>query len=150
MLDLIQPKDIVIDGQTYIISKLPAVAAREILTQYPATAASATLGHFFKNGDYKVNEELTFKLLSYVAVRLENGTAMRLISRALIDTYVKSDYPGETLLKIEDEILGYNCSFFQGGRVSTFLKDIAQKLPALISQMLTASLQRSSQKEKPH
>lgn len=150
MIDLIQPKEVEIDGKTYIISKFPAMAGREILTQMPSTAAAATLGHFIKGGDYKLNEDITLKVLNYVAVKLDNGTTQRLISQNLINIYVTSEYPGETLLKIEDEIIGYNCSFFKGGRVSTFLRDIALKLPAWTSRMLTVFLEQSSQKEKPH
>src|SRR5271154_4800343 len=129
MLDLIQPKELEIDGKIYIISKFPALAAREILTQMPSTAAAATIGHFIKGGDYKLNEAITLKIMHYVAVKLDNGTNQRLTSQNLIDVYVTSDFPGETLLKIEDEMLGYNCSFFGGGRVSTFCADIVRKLP---------------------
>lgn len=122
---------------TYILSKFPAIAGREIVAKYPLSAAP-------KLGDYAVNEETMLKLMAYVAVEGPNGP-IQLTTRALVDNHVKS---WETLAKIEIAMMEYNCSFFANGRVSTFFEGIAQKLPTLIQKILTDSLRQLSEKSK--
>lgn len=134
---MIQPLDIEIDGKTYILSKFPAVAGREIIAKYP-------VANMPKLGDYGVSEETMLKLMAYVAVRTDGGE-LKLTTRALVDNHVAS---WETLAKLEWEMMQYNCSFFQNGKVSTFLESISQKLPQLIQKTLTDSLQQLSAKNK--
>lgn len=137
---MIEAKRVIIDGKEFILSKFPAVAGREIIAKYPISAIP-------KLGDYKVNEETMLKLMSFVAVSMEPGPReLCLSTTALIDNHVGS---WETLAKIEMAMLEYNCSFFQNGRISTFLDDIAQKLPQWITRMLTDLLPPSSQITKP-
>lgn len=128
-----------IDGKKYYLSKFPAVAGREIIAKYPLTGLP-------KIGDYKVNEETMLKLISFVQVELEGGHKLALSERGLVDNHVPS---WETLAKIEFAMLEYNCSFFQNGRISSLLDDFAQKLPQLISKMLTALSAQSSAQDKP-
>ncbi len=135
---MLEPKEIEIEGKTYIISKFPAVAGREILAKYPTSGLP-------KIGDYAINEETMLKLMCYVAVPQEHGP-LKLTNRALIDNHVKS---WEALAKIEIAMMEYNCSFFQNGRVLSFLNDFAQKLPAWVSKMLIALSQQSSPTGKP-
>ena len=144
MAELIEPleKEITIDGvkRTFIISKLPAIAGREILTGYPMTAMP-------KIGDRKINEELMLKLISYVAIKTgPEGHTQRLSTRDLIDNHVPS---WEMLMHLEKEMITYNCSFFRDGRLSTFLSESVQKLPQWISKTLTASLAQLSPAEQP-
>lgn len=136
---MIEPIEKDIDGKTYILTKFPAVAGREIIALYPMSGLP-------KIGDYKVNEETMLKLMKYVHVKLQNGQSLALGSRDLIDNHVTS---WETLAKIEMAMMEYNCSFFQDGRLSTFLNDTAQKIPAWISKILTAFSAQSSQADKP-
>lgn len=136
---MIDPKELIIDDKTYILSKFPAVAGREILAKYPLSGIP-------KLGDYTVNEETMLKLMTHVAVQV-GDTTLRLTSRALVDNHVKS---WEVLAKIEIAMLEYNCSFFQNGRVSRFFDDIAQKLPTWISKMLMGLSEQLSRAEKPH
>lgn len=138
MADLIEAKEVIINEKIYVISKVPAIPGREIFTQYLPSAAP-------KIGDYKINEQLMLKLLSYVAV-INEGSYLRLTTQALIDNHVAN---WETLMKIEAAMIEYNCSFFQNGRASTFLGGIAQKLPQWITKTLTDSLERLSQVDKP-
>lgn len=139
MTGLIEPKEMLIDGKTFIFSKFPAIAGREIIANYPLSGMP-------KLGDYKVNEETMVKLMNYVAVYLDGGSSqLRLSNRALIDNHVSS---WETLAKIEVGMLEYNCSFLQNGRVSTLLNDIAQKIPTWISKISTAFLAQLSQMGK--
>jgi hypothetical protein len=135
---MIEPKEIEIDGKTFIISKFPAIAGREIITQYLPSAAP-------KIGDYKNNEALMLKLMSYVGVTIASGNIVQLSTQALVNNHVGS---WETLMKLEAAMLEYNCSFFQNGLISGFFGDIAQKLPQWISKILTDSLAQLSQKEK--
>lgn len=140
---LIQPKSVVIDGQKFILSKFPATVGREIITQYPISAIP-------KLGDYKRNEELMFKLMAFVGKKLEGREEpMMLGNQALIDNHISTEFPGDTLLKIEAQMIEYNSGFFQIGRLSTFFGSIAQKLPQWISKILTDSLVSLSQMEKP-
>ena len=148
MLNLIEPKEVTITTQagtekTYIFSKIPAIPAREIITQYPISSIP-------KLGDYKVNEQIMFKLLSYVSVKTETGDGkdheIRLTSQALINNHVPD---WETLARIEMGMMEYNCSFFQKGVVSTFLEAIAQKVPPAISKILMGLQAQSSPKDVP-
>ena len=134
---MIDPKEIIVDGKTFIISKFPAVAGREIIAKYPLSGMP-------KLGDYKINEETMLKLMGYVAVNLGNGK-IALSTPALIDNHTGS---WETLCKIEMAMMEYNCSFFQDGRISNFWKDFTEKLPAWILKMWTAFSQQSSRTEK--
>jgi hypothetical protein len=132
---LLQPIDKIINGKRFILSKFPAIAGREIVAQYPFSGMP-------KIGDYKLNEELMLKLMKYVAVAVDGIPPIQLVTRELVDNHV-GDW--ETLAKIEYEMMVYNCSFFSDGRASDFLDGLAQKAEQWISQMLTASLDRSSQ-----
>jgi hypothetical protein len=143
MINFIDPQDFEIDGKVYILSKFPAIAGREIVAKYPISSLP-------KLGEYAVNEETMIKLMAYVGVYTTPDRnperILRLTSRALIDNHVSG---WEILAKIEMAMLEYNCSFFQNGRVSNLLRDFAQKLPALISKILTDSLGQLSPREKP-
>jgi len=137
MLDFLEPKEIIIDDKTFIISKFPAIAGREIISNYPLSGLP-------KVGDYKVNESIMMKLMCFVGV-MKNDVLIKLNSSALIDNQVGS---WETLVKIEAAMLEYNCSFFRDGRASTFLKDAAQNIPAWITKILTGLSAQSSPMEK--
>lgn len=128
-----------VDGRSYILSKFPAVAGREIIAKYPLSGLP-------KVGEYKVNEETMLKLMAYVQVELETGAKLSLNSAALVNNHVPT---WETLAKLEFAMLEYNCSFFQDGRISSLFEDFAQKLPQWISKMLTALSAQSSGQDKP-
>lgn len=136
----LEPKEMQLDGQTFIIHKFPAIAGREIIAKYPLTSIP-------KLGDYGVNEETMLKLMSYVSVPMPGKSLpLPLNNRALIDNHVKS---WETLVKLEGAMLEYNCSFLGNGGISTFLNDIIEKLPAWATKTLMDLSQRSSQTAKP-
>lgn len=125
--------------KAFIISKFPAIAGREIVAKYPLSGMP-------KLGDYAVNEETMIKLMGFVAVNIPGTDApLTLSTRTLIDNHVPD---WETLAKLEIAMLEYNCSFFGNGRASTFFEGIAQKLPSLITKILTDSLQQLSVKNK--
>jgi hypothetical protein len=141
---MIEPKDLPIQGhdgieRVYILTKFPAVAGREIVTQYPLSATP-------KLGDYATNEELMLKIMRHVWVRTQDGKELNLSTRTLVDNHVPD---WEVLAKLEFAMLEYNCSFFANGGASTFLEVTAQKGQAWITQMLTDLLVQLSQKSKP-
>lgn len=140
---MLDPKEITLtlqDGseKTFILSKLPAVAGREIVTQYPVS-------NMPKVGEYQASEAVMLKLMAFVAVKQENGPLM-LTTRALIDNHV-GDW--ETLVQLEWQELQHNVSFFKNGKSLDFLESLKKKLPGLISQMLTDFSARSSPTVKP-
>lgn len=134
----LEKKEIEIQGEKFIISKFPATAGREIIASYPLSAIP-------KLNEYKSNEEIMFKLMRYVAKIVPGGEPIVLENQVLIDNHVKS---WEILVKLEKEMLVYNCSFFQNGRISTILRDFAQNIPTWISKMLMDVLEQFAQMEK--
>ena len=139
---LISPKEIEVNGKTFIISKFPAVAGREIVSVYVSSGMP-------KLGDYKRNEEIMLKLMGYVAVPMASGTPLRLTSQALIDNHVTGEDSWEMLMKLEAEVMSYNCSFFRNGQISNFFDGLTQKAPRWISKILTDLSGQLSQTEKP-
>ena len=139
---MIEPKEIEIttqngEARTYIISKLPAIAGREIVTQYPLTGAP-------KIGEYTANEELMLKMMCYVAIPQESGN-LALSNKGLVNNHIPD---WETLARIEKAMMEYNCSFFAEGKISSFLEDLAAKvLPSIIKTSMDL-LQQSSQADK--
>lgn len=113
--------------KTFLLSKFPAIAGREIITQYPTTAIP-------KIGDYRTNEDLMLKVMAFVGVPLEGGSVIRLDTRALVDNHVPD---WEALMKIEWAMMDYNCAFFRDGRASAFLGSLTNKVLPLITEMLT-------------
>jgi hypothetical protein len=143
MAALLEPKEITVKTQsgvekTFIISKFPAIAGREIITKYPVS-------NMPKVGDYSVSEETMLKLMAFVAVPIADATPQPLSNRALVDNHIPD---WETLCKIEAAMLEYNCSFFGNGLALNFFQGIAQKAQALITQTLTDLSAQSSAKEK--
>jgi hypothetical protein len=136
---LLEPKHVVIDNKAYILSKFPAIAGREIVTQYPLSAIP-------KLGEYKTNQDLMLKIMAYVAVPIKNDEYLQLITEALVNNHVSN---WETLLKLEYAMMEYNCSFFTNGSLSNWLHDLAETLPAWITKILTPLSPQSLQMEKP-
>lgn len=138
---MLEPLDKIIDGKAYVLSKIPAVEGREILTQYPISATP-------KIGDYKVNEVLMYKLLSHVGVRIETmPIPLMLTDKNLINNHVANAI---TLMKLEKEMLDYNFGFFFREKASNFLSVIDQKLPTWITKILMGLSEQSRKaKEQP-
>lgn len=143
MRDLIKELEVVIETEsgpkTYIISRFPAVKGREILAKYPLSSLP-------KLGDYKTNEETMFEAMKYVAVKQPNGSLQRLLTADVIDNHCDS---WETLVKLEKELITYNCSFFRDGRAWNFLDGLTQNLPQLVIKILTGLSGQSSPADKP-
>ena len=129
-----------IDGteKAFLISKFPAIAGREIVTQYP-------ISNIPKVGSYKVSEEIMLKLMCYVGVELEGGTVQMLTTKVLVDNHVPD---WEALGRIEVAMLGHNTSFFLKGKISSFSDTIKANAGQLISSTLTDLLAQLSQQNK--
>lgn len=138
---LLEPKEVEIDGKIFLISKFPAMAGRKIVSQYPITALP-------KVGDYEENEKLSLEMMNYVGVMVEgNPEPLRLSTRSLVDNHAVN---WERVIKLEAALMGYNCSFFENGSLSTFLENILEMLPDWIAEIVTLSLARLSALEKQH
>jgi len=135
---MIEPKEVIIDDRSFILTKFPSIPGREIVALYPTSAMP-------KVGDYKVNEATMLKLMSYVYVQIGDNK-VPLNTEALVNNHTGN---WETLGKVEIAMMEYNCSFFQNGRISTFFEDIAQKLPEWISKMWMALSEQLSRQAKP-
>lgn len=137
---MLEPKEVVVDGKVFVISKFPAVAGRKIMTQYPISAIP-------KVGEYTTNEEMMYLIMTYVAVKnVGSNTELQLVNRDLIDNHVPN---WETLMKLEYLMMEYNCSFLANGKVSSFLESIAEKLPSWITKISTPLSEALSPAEKP-
>lgn len=136
-MELLQPKEIEINGKTYRISKFPATVGREIIAKYPVS-------NMPKIGDYQVSEEIMVKLISFVEV-IAGDRSIRLMTRELINNHVPD---WEALAQLEWEMLQYNCSFLTNGKSLSFLEKLAHLAEQKISEMLTASLGKSSVRAK--
>lgn len=132
---MLQPKEILVktldgDERTYVISKFPAVAGREIIAQYPTSLMP-------KLGDYQLNEQIMLKLMAYVGVPREGKDPLMLTTRALVDNHVPD---WETLARLELAVMDYNCSFFKSGAASTFFSKLGSRASTKITEMLTGLL----------
>ena len=142
-MDLIKPKEISIedidgDIQKYTISRVPATVGREILANYPINLAP-------KVGDYKVNEKMMLKLISYVAVQL-GDKQQKLETKGLIDNHCPDPL---TLMRLEMAMLEYNTNFFASGKISKSLDGLGQIVQQWIIKTLTGLSGQSSQPTKP-
>ncbi len=138
-MEQIKPKEITlksIDGETkvFMLSRIPAIKARKMITQYPITAAP-------KIGDYEVNEKLMIELLSFVSVVTDDGSKLPLSTTSMIDNHVSD---GEMLMKLEYAMMDYNTGFFKIGKISKGLDGFAGKVTQLVTQILTNSQVSSS------
>lgn len=143
-MKLLEPKPFTVQSQskgerTYVLSKFPAIAGREIVAKYPVSLMP-------KLGDYEVNEATMLKLMSYVGVEREaGGEPLTLSNMTLVNNHVPD---WETLARIEWAMIEYNTSFFGQGPGSTSFGDFGPKLKAWITSTLTDLLAQSSAKAK--
>lgn len=139
----LQPKPVQIEchdgtSKEFILSKFPAIAGREIITQYPLSALP-------KLGDYATNKAMMLKIMSYVSVPTAAGP-LALSTEQLVDNHVP-DF--ECLMRLEMAMIEYNVSFFANGKASTFLSLIGEKVQALTIKTLTDLQGQSSPKNSP-
>jgi hypothetical protein len=139
---LIKPHEVHIadsDGNehTFTVSRFPATEGRRLLFQYLETGVR----HL---DEYQRNEKVMQEAMSFVAIEL-GGTLTRLSNKALINQYVPD---WETLVKLEGELISYNCSFLEGGVLSNITSLIQTVSPLLNTKTSTDSSPVSSLKGK--
>lgn len=137
-MDLIKPRTIAVenkDGESkeFIISRLPATVAREVVAKYPTASLP-------KIGDYQTSEETMLLMMRYVAVVLEDRE-IRLTTKALVDNHVDDVVQ---LLRLEYQMLEENTGFFGSGGTSGFLDSLIRKVLRSIMPTLTPLLQQLS------
>ena len=138
-MELLEPKEVEIDGAVFRLGKFPAVAGREIITKYP-------LSNIPRIGDYEVSEKTMVKLMSFVErVYPDKNLSYRLTTVELINNHVPS---WETLVKLEAASLEHNCSFFQNGKSSSFFAKLGALAQQKVTEILTDLLAKSSQAGK--
>lgn len=140
---LLEPKTIEIqlsNGQkrNYIISKFPAMAGIEIVSNFPFSALP-------KIGEWSKCEAMILKIMSYVEYETVPGIKLPLTTIELINNHVPS---WEDLSKLLIKMFEYNCSFFQNGLFQTLGQRITQDLPQWIVKIFTQCLQQLSTLEK--
>lgn len=135
---MIDEKELEVNGIKFIIGKFPATVGREIITQYPISGLP-------KIGDYKTNESLMVRILGYCDKLNADGHRINLSSKTLIDNHVPD---WETLIKLEWEIMKYNCSFLASGEALNFWQILSNLADKKITEILTRSLAQLSQAEK--
>lgn len=143
MSELIKPKAVMVanrDGveKEFIISRLPATVAREVIAKYPTA-------NIPKVGDYGQSESAMLLMMKYVAV-LVDGEERRLTTKALVDNHVED---GVQLLRLEIQMIEENTGFFGLGGKQGFLDCLIQKLIQSIMPMLTHLSHQSSAQNTP-
>ena len=136
---LIEPKEIQVDGKTFVISKLPATVAVEVMMRSAGNAIP-------KAGDFATIESMMLKTMSYVAVRRPNISDLVLNSRELIDNHCPD---WTTYMKVLEEMRGYNNLFLISENLLTFLERVIAMLPAKIRAILTPESQPLSTQDSP-
>lgn len=133
---MIEPKTFVVKTpggaeRTFILTKFPAIAGREIIAKYPVS-------NIPKVGEYPQSEEVMLKLMAFVAVQPAEGAPIMLSTAALVDNHVGDAI---SLMTIEAAMLEYNFGFFARAKLSGFLESFAPKAAAWISQTLIPFLE---------
>jgi hypothetical protein len=136
---VIDPEEFPLGDKTYILSRFPAVAGREIVAKYPVS-------NMPKIGEYEVSEATMLKLMAHVGVKRDGADTLMLTTKALVDNHVDG---WENLARLEWAMMEKNCSFFANGRASTFFEGLAPKIQALISKTLMDLSGRSSAPDSP-
>lgn len=140
---LIKPKTIElpdIDGDLHSVtlSRIPYMPlGREI-------ALSGALSALPKVGDYRISEEIAYKMMALVEINKPDGEPIRLSTKALVANHILDPVLGG---RIEMAMIAYNFDFFGQGGLSGFLADSLRKHLPLILQTLTPLLPPSLQQE---
>lgn len=142
MSELIKPKTVEIqdvDGVSHSVtlSRIPYMPlGREI-------AMSGVLSALPKMGDYKISEDIAYKLMALVEIN-KGDQSIRLNTKALVSNHILDPVLGA---RIEWAMIAYNFDFFGHGGPSKFLVDSLRKHLPLILQTLIPLLPPSLQQE---
>lgn len=141
--ELIKPKTVDlpdVDGvmHSVTLSRIPYMPlGREI-------ALSGALSALPKVGDYKISEDIAYKMLALVEINKDGQEPIRLNTKALVSNHILDPVLGG---RIELAMIAYNFDFFGKGGLSGFLADSLRKHLPLILQTLIPLLPPSLQQE---
>ena len=139
MSEFLEPKQVEIDGCSFILSKFPAVEGREIYAKY-------TSSNVPKLGQYEASEAIMLKMMTYVQrIPADGSDPVRLQTKALVNNHVPN---WEILAKLEWAMLQYNFSFFQNGKAFDFFEKLKVLAQSEVTKILTAFLGKSLPAEK--
>lgn len=134
MSEFLEPKQVEIDGCSFILSKFPAVEGREIYAKY-------TSSNVPKLGQYEASEAIMLKMMTYVQrIPADGSDPVRLQTKALVNNHVPN---WEILAKLEWAMLQYNFSFFQNGKALDFFEKLKVLAQSEVTKILTAFLGKS-------
>ena len=128
--NLIEIKNIDGDILKFNISRLPAIVGREIIAGYPTSMIP-------KVGDYKVNEALMIKLMSYVEGYNGNDEPIALNGYHMINSYVTDT---TTLMLLEFEMLKYNFPFLNFGKNKGFIENMTEKVKVIAFDVISKAM----------
>lgn len=131
---LLEPKEVEINGNKFIIGKMPCTVAQEVIFSLPNGLIPII-------SEFKKAEDQALKMLSYCERVYSDGRSVPLISKAIIDNHIP-DF--DTLIKLEYECLEYNYSFFSDGRALSFLNRGVSLAKSNVSEILTDLLGKLS------
>lgn len=141
--ELIKPKTVDlpdVDGvmHSVTLSRIPYMPlGREI-------ALSGALSALPKVGDYKISEDIAYKMLALVEINKDGQDPIRLNTKALVSNHILDPVLGG---RIELAMIAYNFDFFGKGGLSGFLADSLRKHLPLILKTLIPLLPPSLQQE---
>ena len=98
---LLEPKEVTIKGCKFIISKMPCLAAQEVIIRIGS-------GIIPLINQYAISEDMVIKMLSCCQRVYEDKPNVPLISKDIINNHIP-DF--EVLIQLENECLKYNYDF---------------------------------------
>lgn len=140
--DFIEPKEIETEGHKFIISKVPCTVALRIFEKLQQCEAPILKLKF-----YDELEKLRYELLSYSAIvpKEPNSSPIVLINEGIARAHIKTH---TVLSGLINEIREYNEGFLTRGSLQNLLDSIMEKLPDMLTKILTGSWEQFFQKGK--
>lgn len=130
-VNLLEPKEVEIDGQKFLISKMPCTVGQKVLVNLPQ-------GFIPIFSEFTKYEQYIYEMLSYCQRVYDDKDNVPLTTKAIIDNHVNSV---ETLLKLEWHCIEHNYGFFAPERVAPLLNGKLSKYHFNLTEILTVLLQ---------
>ena len=135
---LLEPKEVTIKGCKFVISKMPCLAAQEVIIRIGS-------GIIPLINQYAISEDMVIKMLSCCQRVYDDKPNVPLISKDIINNHIP-DF--EVLIQLENECLKYNYDFFAQGRLLDFLNEGLSLAESKLSKILTDLLDKLLLAEK--
>lgn len=135
---LLEPKEVTIKGCKFVISKMPCLAAQEVIIRIGS-------GIIPLINQYAISEDMVIKMLSCCQRVYDDKPNVPLISKDIINNHIP-DF--EVLIQLENECLKYNYDFFAQGRLLDFLNKGLSLAESKLSKILMDLLDKLLLQEK--